>query len=250
MVVMACVALASCKKDQYYLYNDVARLQFGPDITRIYTASYNLTDTLKPATFYYDAPAKTRDTVLFDIYAIGGTSTADRPFKLEQVQVTGANNAVVGQHYLSFTDASISKNYVIKAGTIHSFVPVVLLRDASLKTNTVVLKFNIVANESFQLGEKSNLWRKVEFTDRLSQPAAWNASSTQYYYGKYSVVKHKFMIDNTGLKWDQDFMNALPNDYAQLQYWVGVLKTALITYNAAHPGSPLVDEFGELVIFP
>lgn len=248
--VIAILALVSCKKDQYYLYNDIARIQFGPDPTRIYTPSFNLADTLKPFTFYYDAPAVTQDTVFFDIYAIGGTAKNDRTFSLEQEQVANTTNAVPGTQYVAFGDARVSKFYVIKAGTVHTRVPVILLRDVSLKTTTPVLKFKVVPNDNFQAGEMNNLWRKVTFTDRLSQPAAWNASAVQYYYGKYSVTKHKFMIDTTGEKWDQDFMNSLPSDYALLQYWIGVLKIALINYNNANPGAPLRDEFGELVVFP
>jgi len=34
-VILLLMALASCKQEAYYLFNDVARIQFGPDITRI-----------------------------------------------------------------------------------------------------------------------------------------------------------------------------------------------------------------------
>ncbi|UKJ08555.1 DUF4843 domain-containing protein [Solitalea lacus] len=250
VVALALLGLASCKEDDYYLFNDVARLQFGPDITRIYQPSFNLADTLKPYTFYYENPDVKQDTVFFDIYAIGGTSSKDRSFTLEQVQESGVNNAVAGTHYLAFANPAVSKNYVIKAGQIHSLVPVIILRDPSLKSANVTLKFNVVVNENFQLGEAKNLWRKIDLTDRLSQPAAWNASATQFYYGKYSTVKHQFMIQSTNQKWDQEFMATLPNDYALLQYYTGTLKNALVNYNNAHPGNMLRDEMGDLVVFP
>lgn len=239
-----------CKKDQYYLYNDVARLQFGPDVSRIYKSDYNLADTLKTSTFYYESDQVLLDTVWFDIYAIGGPTAADRPFKLEQDLLAGADNAVAGTHYKSFDDPAILKNYVIKAGEVHAFVPVILMRDPSLKTRTVTLKFNIVANDQFQLGETSNLWRKVVFTDRLSQPIIWNATISRYYLGDYSVVKHAFMIETTGQKFDQAFITKIYSEFAPMSYWVGVLKTNLIDYNKLHPNDPLKDEFGQLVIFP
>ncbi|WP_316793212.1 DUF4843 domain-containing protein [Pedobacter frigoris] len=250
IVAMVILAIASCKKDQYYLYDDVARIQFGPEPSRIYTTSYNLADTLKPYTFFYEDASVTQDTVFFDIYAIGGVSKTDRTFTLAQEQVTSATNAIPGTQYVAFNDPKATKNFVIKAGTAHTRVPIVLLRDASLKTSTPVLKFKVIADGNFQVGEINNLWRKIEFTDRLSQPAAWNASAVQFYYGKYSVTKHQFMIDQTGEKWDQDFMAPLPSDYALLQYWTGMLKITLINYNNAHPGNPLRDETGELVVFP
>lgn len=249
-VVLVVLAIASCKKDQYYLYNDTARIQFGPDPSRIYQATYNLADTLKPYTFFYEDQSVKEDTVFFDIYAIGGVSKKDRTFSLEQVTVPKATNAIAGTHYVAFNNPKVAKFYVIKAGTVHTKVPIILLRDVSLKTTTPMLKFNVVADENFQKGEINNLWRKVEFTDRLSQPAAWDASAARFYYGDYSVVKHQFMIESTGQKWDQDFMAPLPGDYALLQYWIGALKINLINYNNAHPGNPLRDEFGALVLFP
>jgi len=250
-ILMATVLLLlySCK-EEYYLYNDIKRLQFGPDISRIYTPSYNLADSLKSYTFYYENSTKQQDTLFFDIYAIGGVSNTDRSFKLEQVTVPGAENAVAGKHYKAFNDASLTSKYVIKAGAVHAKVPVVMLRDASLKTTTVTLKFQIAQNENFSAGEISNIWRKAVFTDRLSQPTAWNASMSQYYFGKYSVVKHSFFIEKTGQKWDNDFIVSITADYALLSYWKGVAKLALIEYNAQHPGNPITDEFGELVVIP
>ncbi|MDP3436008.1 MAG: DUF4843 domain-containing protein [Bacteroidales bacterium] len=250
-ILMATVLLLlySCK-EEYYLYNDIKRIQFGPDITRIYTPSFNMADTTKGYTFFYDNASKQIDTIFFDIYAIGGVSTKDRSFKLEQVAVPGAENAVSGKHYRPFNDATLVSKYMIKAGAIHAKVPVVMLRDASLKTTTVTLKFQIAENENFSIGEPSNVWRKAIFTDRLSQPNSWDAWLTQYYLGKYSVVKHSFFIEKSGQKWDNDFILLIRANFAELGYWKGMVKAALITYNAQNPGNPLKDETGEIVVIP
>jgi hypothetical protein len=248
MIAVVMFTMASCKKDQYYLYNDIARIQFGPDIKLIYNTNSALADTLKPFTFYYDGPEVTQDTVFFDIYAIGGVSKTDRVFTLEQEQLPNANNAIPGKHYVAFSDPKVSKLYVIKAGTVHTKVPVIVLRDPSLKTTTPVLKLNVVADATFQLGERKTLWRKIEMTDRLSRPSAWTDSYSTYYYGAYSTVKHAFMINATGQKWDQVFMSELAIDLQG--YYLSVIKTALIDYNNAHPGDPLKDEKEQLVIFP
>ena len=250
MILIAVAAFTSCKQDQYYLYNDVGRLQFGPEPDRIYTTSFDLADTLKPYTFYYEDPTITQDTIYFDIYAIGGTKDTDRAFTLEQEQLPNTLNAIAGTHFVAFNDPKVTKFYVIKAGTVHAKVPIIVLRDASLKTTTPKLKFKIVVNENFQLGERNKLWRKIEITDRLSQPAQWTTSFSQSYFGKYSVVKHSFLIDSTGDKWDNDFITNLYAVGGLLNYYQTVVKTALIDYNNAHPGNPLTDENGELVVFP
>ncbi|MOA69108.1 hypothetical protein D3C78_1970980 [compost metagenome] len=56
------------------------------------------------------------------------------------------------------------------------------------------------------------------------------------------------MISVTGQKWDQVFMSQLATDLQG--YYLSVIKTALIDYNNAHPGDPLKDEKGQLVILP
>jgi len=252
-VVCFAVALLSayaCKKNQYYVYNDQARIQFGPEESRIYQSSFNLADTLKPFTFYYEDANVKEDTVFFDIYAIGGITKTDRSFTLQQEQVPNLSNAVAGKHYVAFNDPRATKNFVIKANTVHTRVPIIMLRDASLKSSTVVLKFKVIPDQNFLSGEASNLWRKITLTDRLSQPASWDNIATLYYYGKYSVVKHEFLITHTGQKWDEAFLQTLYSDYSLQQYWTGAAKIALIDYNAAHPGNPLRDENNELVVFP
>jgi len=250
-MILVLAALASCNQNEYYLYNDVARIQFGPDPVRIYSASANLADTTKNFTFFYEAASVTQDTVFFDIYAIGGTSDKDRSFTLQQEQVgNGAVNAVAGTDYKAFSDPSLASHYVIKAGQVHTLVPVILFRTPTLKSTTLTLKFNVVEDNNFKLGEKSNLWRKIIFTDRLSQPQAWNATMTQYYLGTYSVTKHAFMILVTGEKWDQEFMTTLFSDMALFNFYISQCKTALTNYNNAHPGNPLKDENGQLVTFP
>lgn len=250
-ILMAVVLLSlySCK-EEYYLFNDVKRIQFGPESSYIYNPSFNLADTTKNFTFYYEEPSKAQDTVFFDIYAIGGTSKTDRAFKLEQVAVAGVDNAVAGVHYKAFTDPSVVDKYVIKGGSVHTRVPVVLLRDGSLKSTTVTLKLQVADNENFELGEKNNIWRKIVFTDRLSQPTSWDATFSNYYFGKYSVVKHAFFIEHTGQKWDEAFFVYLKANMGEIAYWKAELKMALISYNNDHPDSPLKDENGDLVTLP
>lgn len=243
---LAAIVVVSCKQDNYLLYKDVARLQFGPELTWINIPDRRLTDTLKQQTFFYYEDQVKTDTVYFDLYTVGNLSNQDRSLKLEQETVPGAYNAIPDQHYRAFSDPQLATRYMIKAGQRHLRLPIVLLRDPSLKTNTATLKFRLTANDNFQLGEPELTWRKLVFTDRLSRPDAWFDGI----YGKYSVVKHAFMIEVTGKKWDKDFFKLLDSNVPERYYLVGEIKTALIKYNDAHPGEPMRDEFKELVIIP
>ncbi|SDZ77861.1 protein of unknown function [Arachidicoccus rhizosphaerae] len=243
-------ATAGCQKDKYFLYNDTGRIQFGPDPSFQYRSGYELADTVKSFTFVYEDEAIHQDTVFFDIYTVGGTSKKDRQFKLAQVQVDGLMNAQPDKHYVGFDNPDAIRNFVIPADSVHKRVPIILLRDASLKDTSVVLKFEVVDGGDFAVGQQDNLWRQIGFTDRLSQPGRWDATFAKYYFGDYSVTKHKFMIDSTGKKWDDDFITEIYADYALLSYWKGVCKNALIKYNNIHKSDPLKDEYGQLVIFP
>lgn len=248
LIPVICVFALSCKKSGDFLYTDIARLQFGPEPRFLYSSI--IRDSLKRQTFVYLDNTALVDTIYFDIYTMGNLSDKDRTFALKQEQVNGEYNAAPGVHYRAFTDPDVARLYVIKAGQAHSLVPVILLRDASLKSNSVMLKLSIVPNENFQPGQEQLLWRKVVITDHIVQPAAWTPFLTSMYFGKYSEVKHRFMIDSTGQKWDEDFLTMIAADTQQMQYWLGIVKSALISYNKAHPLKPLEDEFEELVLIP
>ncbi|QBQ42615.1 DUF4843 domain-containing protein [Sphingobacterium psychroaquaticum] len=248
-IITALVLLVSysCKKDQYYIFDDIPRIQFGPPITSLVNVN-PYTDSLKAETFYYEAADVVRDTIYFDIFTLGEVRKNDRAYKLKQIQLPGVENAIPGKHYVAFDDAAVVPLYVIKSDSVHARVPIVVLRDSELKSKTVNLGFEIVANENFDKGEPTKVWRKLQFTDRLSKPNAWTASFSQYYFGNYSVRKHAFMIETTGEKWDQNFIATIPSD--QITYYKSVMGEALIDYNKKHPDAPMRDENNELVSFP
>jgi len=251
LIALVCLCTLSCKKPDDFLYTDtIAKIQFGPATQLFYRPASAFNDSLKLESLASLNTAILIDTVYFDIYTMGQVSDQDRAFVLKQEQVVGGYNAVPGVHYKAFTDADVAKNYVIKAGQSHSRIPIILLRDVSLRTNTAVLKFNIVANDNFQPGEEKLIWRKVIFTDRLSKPNEWNAQAVSLWYGKYSEVKHRLMISSTGQLWDDAFLILIRQDNQLQQYWISKVKSAIATYNKANPGNPLKDEVGDLVVLP
>jgi len=243
--------VAGCKEDRYALFHGPARLHFGP--APFWANQPNLInfplDTLKRRTFVYRDASVTRDTVYFDVYTVGHVGTEDRAFELEQMPVGGAENAVAGVHYLAFDDPALASQYVIRAGATHRSIPIVLLRDVSLKTSDIVLGLKIKPNAHFLEGDAGRLWRKVEVTDRLSRPQRWMGREEREVLGAYSRKKHQFMIDVTGFRWDDDFLN---NEYANISfrvYWMNRLKQAwqdmLVT-----DMDELFDENGDFWSFP
>jgi len=246
IIAILIIATASCKKDDIIHYHDVNRIQFGPDQNMLYSTYYHLMDTSKAFTFFYSNDNIIDSTVYFNIYSVGGVSNIDRAYTIEQEQIAGADNAVAGKDYKAFNDPSLKNAYIIKAGSSHALVPIVVLRNGIQKTKTLILSLKIVANENFQLGQKECLKRSLYITDRVNKPTSWN----DRYFGSYSVVKHSFMIRNTGQKWDYQFCLNLPYRQGDLFYYLGRLKMALADYNNANTGNPLRDENGSLIVFP
>jgi hypothetical protein len=248
IALLGFILLYACS-EEYLVYEDVARLQFGPEQERNYQSWSTMADTLKSFTFVYTDNETILDTVYFDLYSIGKPADTDRPFRIEQMEPDQLNNAVPGIHYLAFDDPQLSTHYMIKAGEVHTRVPVVTLRDPSLKESGVMLEFRLVANEHFETGDPKLIWRKLFITDRLTRPVAWS-DSMLHFWGPYSEVKHLFMVQQTGERWDHEMIQRINNSYPQLLFWTSLLKQLLIEYNLANPDNPLTDEFGQLVFFP
>src|SRR5699024_88536 len=120
-MILSGLCLTSCKQDQYFLFNDQARLQFGLEKDGIYKSDYDLADTTKRQALYYLADEVARDTVYFDLYTIGNTVSEPRSFTLRQVPVEGEDNAVAGTDYLAFDDPEVRDLYQIGADSVHAF---------------------------------------------------------------------------------------------------------------------------------
>lgn len=248
--------LFSCSTNDLMTYQGDSYIQFGPDpslagkTSKLYQTSFNYDDTLRTYTFVYEPAEVTQDTVFFDIFALGGPSHTDRSFSLQQQMVGGVLNAVAGEDYIPFDDAQLKNMYVIRAGAVHTSTPIVMLRSKHLQDTVVTLKINVVSNENFKVGDSTLVWRKLTFTDELMRPNNWTATVSKYYFGTYSTVKHRFMVEKTGEKWDEEFLAEILKNYSLLTYYRLILKKALIEYNTAHPEHPLKDESGTLVTYP
>lgn len=244
MLVVVSVLTAACEKD-LPLYDDpTCRINFYyPTCTS--TEMFDSTLTRTPYSFVYAGATVTTDTIWVEVETMGFTSDKDRPVSLEQLDTT-ACMAVPGKHYVAFDDPSMASYYVIPAGKARATLPIVVLRDASLKDTSVVLKFTFRENEYFHHGYPVFQTRVITITDRLSEPSAWNK---QYYYdtshpswgtysfadyfGAYGPVKHQFLIDQNGKAWDDDYITSLmEGDSNYLNYLMQEMQKALAKLNA------------------
>jgi hypothetical protein len=196
-----------------------------------------------------------KDTVYIRINTIGGITDQNRAGKLEQVteydityirdpltnKITDSivkekpNKAVPGTHYLALNDPSMQSLLVIRAGKAFDSLPIILLRDASLKTNSYRLRLRIVANNEFAIGETKAIEKTIVFSDRLERFESWktDAGTSPAFstFGKYSIAKHQFMIDVLKTKIDEEWYKAISLVQAQ-QHYKNLVKDALAAYNA------------------
>ena len=247
LVAVALVVLAACQNEQYMVYEDHARLQFGPTLDKIYTVQSSYEDTLKNFSFLSVPSDKEIDTVYFDLYCMGRVSDVDRPYNLEQVMLDSVANAEAGVHFIDFDDPNLENMYVIPAHSSHALVPIIVLRDTSLSSKEYILEFQIKENEYFKLGDSTLMWRRLIVADVVVKPTLWSDAL----FGIYSKVKHRFMQDQTGMLWDDEDIKAMNSDVSMQYYWQGRFQKLLYEYNndPANEDVPLRDENGVLVEF-
>lgn len=240
---VAIASLSSCEKDLPLYEDQQAKLNFN-----LTTSSFNDDGSLKPVgySFVYEPSTVVEDTIFVKITTMGFLSDQDRALSIKQVPAgSGYTDAVAGTHYKSFDEMG----YCIKADSCEAFLPVVIYRDASLQNEDVYLRLQIVDNENFTVGYEQYKEYLLTISDQLSKPTAWDQNFLQYYIGPYCKNFHRFCIDITGKKWDNDWINANASDFNYLSYLANYLYKKLAEYNAEQEAkglSPLLDDDGNV----
>ena len=213
--IVIAAGFASCEKDLEVYSDTTCRLNF-------YYANVESRSDFYPNfaeetyTFVYGSADLKEDTLWYEVETMGILKDQDRAITIVQI-ATGNNDAVPGQHYVAFNDPTLKSKYIIPAGKSRTKIPVVLLRDASLKEKSVTLRFSLQANEYFELGYPEFSTRQVIFTDQLTEPAEWSYNpwpeygdySLKSYFGAWGPVKMQFFIEETGKKWDDEYLKEL-----------------------------------------
>jgi hypothetical protein len=179
---------------------------------------------------------------------MGVASNTAREVKL--TAVASGTTAIEGIHYELLP-------YTIPAGAYKADLPVVIKRIPDLKTKEFSLLLQVAESKDFKPGVPNspvtggfagaNLQYLIKMNDFLTKPANWD-SRLATFFGSYSQVKYKFVIDITGIsEFSYGFAGALIA-YGEMQYYQALCKRKLAEYVAAN--GPLVDEFGVPVSFP
>lgn len=248
-LILLAAVVTGCTKTNYLLYNDAPRIQL------------NDTTTIN-STFFYEPATVLKDTLYIRVNTIGITSRQERPVKLVQaVEPDVLNPAIAGVHYLALDDPSLKHLMVVKANEVFAMIPIVLIRDPSLKASNVRLRLELISNDQFSLGEKQRRNCTILFSDRLERFYSWRGdtgvSPAFYSFGKYSTRKHQFMYDFLKTRIDEPWYQALVAT-GSLDNYKNLLKEGLARFNSnpmniANGTAPMREtglESSPLVVFP
>lgn len=187
-------------------------------------------DSVSRISFVYEPEEVTLDTLFINMRVMGFVRDYDRKISIEQISSEGSQ-AVPGVHYLPFNDPSLVDDYVVKAGFEMVTIPIVVLRDESLQKQEFSLTIKIVENEYFKIGQLSDVQKKITISDILSKPNKWTSTIDKYHFGPWGPVKHRFMIDVSGEKIDDEYIDIRSVEYGFLRSAVDFFKEELIRVN-------------------
>ena len=244
LIILLVSFFVSCEKPLDAAYEQDARVYFFErqnDLvaTRIVSKTYSF--LLLPST-------QTRDTVYVKIKTMGTPVDYDR-FSIGKTILEGTD-AIEGVDY-DFLPA------LIPAGAIEGQLPILLYRTDKIKNQDLSLHLTIGETEDFKGGVVEDNSFTYRWSDRLSKPRNWDTPlfGINNYFGVYSDVKYRFMIDVLGIAEFAvttcarcPYDPALYTHAAMTDFRVHMI-AALQQYNAEHPGSPMRDENGNLVTF-
>ena len=232
------------------------------------------TKTEEVYTFAYYPESIQKDTLQIELISVGEVTDYPRVIRFEQVTkewkytydeeepekvvdstyVDMEFPAVAGVHYESLGE----KNELILPANQNVLKLNVIIKreDTGLRKNARKLVLRLLPSDDFQTGEVNKLVKNITISDKLERPTRWKDNSYYYklYLGNWSEVKHRFMIDITGQKWDNDFLVYIIDNYdtySLRDYYLAKIKKALAEYNADPKNDPpLKDENGKEVVFP
>jgi hypothetical protein len=231
--------VSACKKSELTSYTQ-------PDMIYVYKDFYNNNRDSATYSFAIKANNLLTDTVKVPLRIMGNARDKDRTVTIQTI----ADSTTATSRQFTILPA------IVKAGSFTTDIAVLVNRTPEMKTKEVRIQLAIVASADFLPGVPNTTATTnraggatqylVKINDFLTKPSNWE-SMLSAYFGAYSQVKYKFMIDITGRTefpvTGQDQVSP-----SQFLFYKKLCHEALETYNTSH--TPLIDEYGMLVTFP
>lgn len=218
-ILHSLIVIASCTKDNYLQYDtSKASLRF------VYSSTGN--DSIIYSFGLH--PRTEKDVVEIPLRLIGLSAPKEREIGVEVIA-----EKTTAKENIDFvvTPSTLPKDSIVGSLKIE------LKKDTSLAEGKKVITLRLCANESFAEAPVNESTFRIVVTNELIKPNGW-------IFNEYSRVKHEFVILHTGVATNYNLWST-----SEQIYWKGILINALYEYNKEHPGEPLTDENGLVVIF-
>lgn len=225
--------------------------------------------------FAYYSKAKTTDTVKVIVMTVGDVVDHPRKVRIEQVRqawkykyADDDANKIIDSTYTDmeypaepgthFEILNATNNEVVVPEKENRVVLKILVKrdDKDLQKHARQLHLKLLPTADFGVASPTFELKKILISDKLEKPSKWSTKNyfCNLYLGEWSEVKHRFMINVTGRKWDDEFINYYireSNDRPLRDFYLQKIKKALEEYNANPKNNPpLKDENGNIVVFP
>ncbi len=227
IISFAILVLTACSEAEIPTYLGTQAIQFAEQ-----------SDSTLSYMFYYDEASVKSATIHFKLLTTGHVFDVDRSYQIKQILQERDNAAEEGKHFEAF----FKGKFVVEAGKVTAYAPITIYRENLEPKKIYQLVFQIENNENFIKGDTSLLIRKLIFSRDLLRPNEWTDQRATYYLGPYSVNKHAWMIEQTGKKWDDEFIRHSFGVEQLHVYWRDRLNNLLRKYKQTH--GPLLDDDG------
>lgn len=238
-VLFGCQLIA-CKKSELTSYTQ-------PDMIYFYKDYYNTDRDSIVYSFAIKPDALTVDTVKIPLRIMGVATSRDRNVN---IQIVADSSTALAEQYLVLPT-------IVKAGEYTANVPLLVKRAPALKTSDVRILLEVGSSDDFLPGVYNSVASAsrgggsvrfpVRINDFLTKPSNWDSFIASY-FGAYSQVKYKLVIDVAGRT---QFL--ISGDDAvttsQMTYFKIKCRNYLADLNTAS-GTKLKDETGAEITFP
>ncbi|WP_321285431.1 DUF4843 domain-containing protein [uncultured Sunxiuqinia sp.] len=251
-ICACCLVLSACQKDYPAVFEGKPYVRFQSDENE----SNIYVQQIYSNFFFHDDESRTRDTVYLSLASVGAipnkdlkidfeafdSDTMSYPERIEENTLM----AEAGKHYVSFDSEEMQNLLIFHGDIMQDTVPLIVLRDPSMKNNTYRLTIRLATTEDAQVADPIENRVVIYITDRVSKPSNWSL----WDFGAYGDVKMAFMIRNSDLKWTEEDIDKVLEDSFLYSYYVYKFKELLKKENEAlGSAGPLREADGTVVSF-
>ncbi|WP_455511166.1 DUF4843 domain-containing protein [Butyricimonas paravirosa] len=222
LVVLLSLSLCGCDDNNEKMYSGDSTLYLNLSSTELDSVVCSFVET-----------TENKIIVNIPVEITGYAAPVDRSFGL---RVNEANTtAIAGKHYEALQD-----QYILEKNAYSMNVPVTILYSGDLDSLTMRLELELVPGGDFAAGIPSRQKVMLSISNQVPTVVYWSYIYASY-FGKYSKVKHRYMLSELKLKKLED----------SIEYYYSADRKLLEAYglhmNNFFAEHQIYDEYGKLI---